>query len=112
MTAIRRFAQRDPSGVLTVINLVAAAVAAALGHPEFTPVFVAIAGLVLGLRTQVTPMAKANETAVAAARQAAVATAANLVDGTAGTVGEITDQATQVVNEAVALVSGALGGKK
>lgn len=105
MTSIRRLAQRDPSGLLTVINLVAGAVAAALGRPEFTPVFVAVAGLVLGLRTQVTPVAKANETAVSAARQAAMATAANLGDGTAGRLGEVTDRGTEVINEAVGMVS-------
>lgn len=93
MTAIRRLVQRDPSGVLTVVNLIAGAVAAALGRPELSGVLVVVAGLILGLRTQVTPVAKAAEQTNRAAATAALEVARNLTDGTAGAAGEISGAA-------------------
>lgn len=104
MTAIRRLVQRDPSGVLTVVNLLAAAAAAAVGRAEFTPVFVAVAGLVLGLRTQVTPTVKAAEETAQAVTNVALEVAKNLTDGTAGAFGEITGPAARVVDDALGAV--------
>lgn len=113
MNLLRGAVQREPALTLTVLSWAAGAVCALAGRPEFAPVLVAAGAAFLGLRTQVTPVQKANETAVAAARQAATATAAHLADGTAGYPGEITDVGTQVINEAVGLVSGLItGGKK
>ncbi len=101
MRAIRRYAQRDPSGTLSFLTLLAAPVAALAGRAEFAPVFVALAAAILGLRTQVTPARRAEETTQFAATQAALAVAHNLADGTAGAVGEITGPAAAVVDLAV-----------
>lgn len=98
--------QRDPSGVLSVITLAAAPIAAALGHPEFAPVFVAVAALVLGLRTQVTPTVKAAEATVQATTAVALEVARNLSDGEVGGVGQVTEAAARVVNEALGTVRG------
>lgn len=112
MNVIKTLAKREPAATLAVLSAVAAAVCAALGKPEFAPILVAAGAAFLGLRTQVTPATKANETALQAAREAATQTAANLNSASAGKLGEVTDTATDVVNEAVGLVSGLLGGKK
>lgn len=101
MKALRRYAERDPSGFLSILTILAAPVAALAGHPEFAPVFVALAAAVLGLRTQVTPARKADANVEFAATQAALAVANNLTDGTAGAVGEITGPAAAVVDLAL-----------
>lgn len=105
MNALRTFAQRDPSGTLSILTLLAAPVAALVGHPEFAPVFVAVAAAVLGLRTQVTPARKAEEQASRAAATAALEVARNLTDGTAGAAGQISDQAARVVDDALEFVA-------
>lgn len=112
MKALRSLVAREPAATLSVISAVAGAICAAAGHAEYAPVMVAVAAAFLGLRTQVTPVAKARETAVQAARDAAVTTASNLTEATVGYMGEVTDGATAIVNDAVGLVSGLLGAKK
>lgn len=112
MRPIRDLIRREPALTLSVLSAAAGAVCAIAGRPEFAPVLVAAGAAFLGLRTQVTPVARANETAVQAAREAATATAANLDEGSAGYLGEVTDRATGVINDAVALVSGLLKGRK
>ena len=101
MKTLRGVAQRDPSGTLSIITLLAAPVAALLGKPEFAPVFVAVAAAILGLRTQVTPAKKADETVTFATTQAALAVARDLTDGSAGAAGDITGPAAAVVDLAV-----------
>lgn len=101
--------RKDPSGVLTLLNLVAAAVCGAIGHPELAAALVAVAAAVLGLRTQVTPVAKANESAVQAAEAAARTVAENLGTTSAGAVGTVTDRGEQVIEDAVGLVAGLVG---
>lgn len=112
MKPIRDLIRREPAATLSVLSAVAGAVCAVAGHPEYAPVLVAVAAAFLGLRTQVVPTTKANETAVQAARDAATTTASNLTGHTAGVYGEVTDAATGIVNDAVGLVSSLLGGKK
>lgn len=112
MKLIRGFAQRDPSGTLSILTLLAAPVAALAGHPEFAPVFVAVAAAILGLRTQVTPAKKAEATAQQAATTAAIEVAKNLTDTTAGAAGEVTGAAARVVDEALEAVTGLIGGKR
>jgi hypothetical protein len=90
---------------------VAGAVCAVFGKPEFTPVLVAAGLLMLGIRSQVTPVKTATETTTLAATQAAVTVAKNLTDGTAGAVGEVTGAAAGVVDDALQAVSGLIGGK-
>lgn len=99
MGFIRGIAQRDPSGVLSIITLLAAPVAALFGHPEFAPVFVAVAAALLGLRTQVTPQVKVQAAVDMAATQAAVEVAKNLTSDTAGAAGVVTGPAAKVVDE-------------
>lgn len=101
MKTLRGWVQKDPSGALSLLTLLAAPVAAAIGRPEFAPVFVAVAGAVLGLRTQVTPTKKAEATATFAATQAALAVARDLTDGTAGAAGDLTAAGGAVVDMAV-----------
>lgn len=101
MKQIRVFAQRDPSGTLTILTILGAPIAALAGHPEFAPVFVALAAAVLGLRTQVTPARRADDNVALAATQAAMETARNLTDGTAGGAGDVTGPAAAVVDIAV-----------
>lgn len=110
MGALRRLIQRDPSGIATVVNLVAAAVAAAVGRPEFAPVFVAVAGLILGVRTQVTPVAKAAEERNQALTTVALDVARNLTDGTAGAPGQINAVAAGVVDSALERVKSRTSG--
>lgn len=112
MKPIRDLIRREPAATLAVLSTVAGAICGLAGHPEYSPVLVAAAAAFLGLRTQVVPTGKANETAVQAARDAATTTAANLEETTVGLRGEITDTAVGVVNDAVGLVSGLLGVKK
>lgn len=106
MKTLRSFAQRDPSGTLSILALLAAPVAALVGHSEFAPVFVAVAAAILGLRTQVTPAKKAAEMTTKAATTAALEVAKNLTDGTAGAIGEITGSAAGVVDQALETVAG------
>lgn len=101
MRTIRRFARKDPSGTLALLNAAAAVAAALVGYPEFAPVFVAAGVAVLGLRTQVTPTRKADETLQVATTQVALDVASNLTDGSAGTVGEITGPGAAVVDLAL-----------
>ena len=112
MKPIRDLIRREPALTLSVLSAAAGAICALAGRPEFAPVLVAAGAAFLGLRTQVVPTQKANETAVQAARDAATTTAANLDQVTVGYLGEITDQATTVINDAVGLVSGLLGTGK
>lgn len=58
MRKLKAWVARDPSGALTALTAVAGAVCAALGRPDLTGVLVVVAGAVLGLRTQVTPVSK------------------------------------------------------
>lgn len=109
---IRTLIRREPALTLSVLSAAAAAICGVIGKPDYTGVLVAVAAALLGLRTQVVPTQKANETAVQAARDAATTTAANLDEGTVGLRGEVTDRAVGVVNDAVALVSGLLKGKR
>lgn len=101
MKLIRSFAKNDPSGTLSILTLLAAPIAALLGHPEYAPVFVAIAAAILGLRTQVTPTKKADEEKAKALTTVALEVAKNLDAAIAGGVGEITGQAARVVDEAL-----------
>lgn len=103
--------RKFPSGSLSVLNLVAGAVCALIGHRELAPVFVATAAMFMGLETQVIAKKAAKETAVKAAQDAATTTAANLTRTTVGEVGQITEDATKVVDDAVDLVTGLLGVK-
>lgn len=112
MTAIRALVGREPALTLSVLTAAAGAICGVIGKPDYTGVLVAVAAAILGLRTQVTPAGKARETAVQAARDAATTTAANLDEGTVGLRGEVTDRAVGVVNDAVALISGLLKGKR
>lgn len=111
MNMLRGVAQNEPAATLTVLSWAAAAVCGLAGHAEFAPVLVAVGAAFLGLRTQVTPKGKANETAVQAARDAATTVAGKLTSATVGHAGEVTDSATGVINDAVSVVSGLLGGK-
>lgn len=111
MGFIQAVAKRDPSGVLSILTFLAAPVAALFGHPEFAPVFVAVAAAILGLRTQVVPTGKAKETALEAAGEAASHVAINLTSGSAGKVGEVTDRGVVVVEDALQAASGLIGGK-
>jgi hypothetical protein len=112
MGMIRRVAQNEPAATLTVLSWVAAVACGLFGHPEFSPVLVAVGALTLGVRTQVVPKAKAAEVTTQAATHAAIEVAKNLTDGTAGAVGEVTGSAAAVVDAALESVSGLLGGKK
>lgn len=100
-----------PTLTLSALNLAAGAVCALIGHPEFAPVFVAVAAMFLGLHTQVVSKKQAHETTLKAAVDAASTTAANLTVETVGKLGEIPVEATKVVTDAVGLVTGLLGGK-
>src|SRR5262245_6131310 len=100
MGKLRALVKNDPSGVLTLVNVAAGAAAAALGHPEFTPVFVAVAALVLGLRTQVTPTTKADKALTAVALDVAK----NLTVDNAGAAGEITGPAAGIIDAALEAV--------
>lgn len=112
MTAIRALLGREPALTLSVLSAVASAICAGAGKPEYSPVLVAVAAAFLGLRTQVTPAGKARDTAVQAAREAATHTALRVDEATAGRAGEITAAATGIVDDAVDVVTGLLGGKK
>ncbi len=101
MRTIHGWARKDPSGALSLVTALAAPVAALIGRPEFAPVFIALAAAVLGLRTQVTPVVKAEETRQFATTQAAVTVARDLTDGTAGDAGELTGPAAAVIDMAV-----------
>lgn len=108
-----RFAyEKEPAAALAVLTWAAGAITGLTGHPEFTPVLVAVGLAFIGVRAKVVPVTKSNETAVQAARDAATTTAANLTEGTVGYMGEITDGATAVINDAVGLISGLLGKGK
>lgn len=109
---VRYAYEKEPAATLGLINLVAGAAVGLTGHPEFTPVLVAVALAFLGVRAKVVPTAKAAETATAAATTAAVEVAKNLTDGTAGAVGEVTGGAARVVDEALELAAGLIGGKR
>lgn len=108
MKPIRDLIRREPAATLSVLSAVAAAICGLAGRPEYAPVLVAAGAAFLGLRTQVIPTQKANETAVQAAREAATTTASNLTEASAGYLGEVTDTATGIINNAVGLVSGML----
>lgn len=99
MSLIRGIAQKDPSGVLSILTLLAAPVAALFHHPEFAPVFVALAAAILGLRTQVTPVAKAQEATTQAATTAAIEVAKSITSDIAGAPGELTGGAAKVVDD-------------
>lgn len=111
MSLIRGIAQKDPSGILSFLTLLAAPIAALFHHPEFAPVFVALAAAVLGLRTQVTPVDKARGAAVDVAAAAASSVAENLSATAAGKVGEVTERGAQVVDDAVSLATHLIAGK-
>lgn len=112
MKALRSLVAREPAVTLSILSTVAGAICAAAGHAEYAPVLVAVAAAFLGLRTQVTPVSKARETAVQAARDAATQTAAIITPDVAGLPGQVTDGGLAAINDAVGLVSGLLGGKK
>lgn len=112
MKALRRYAQRDPSGTLSIITLLAAPVAALAGKPEFAPVFVALAAAVLGLRTQVTPAKRAESNVEFASTQAALMVAQNLTDGTAGAAGELSPAAGAVIDVALENVNRLVAAKR
>lgn len=111
MKFVKAFAQRDPSGTLSILSLVAAPIAALAGHPEFAPVFVAVAAAVLGLRTKVTPTGKAKEGIAVAAAEAATTVARDLDEVVVGTAGEVTDAARDVVSNAVDETVGTVLGR-
>lgn len=106
MSLIRGIAQKDPSGILSLLTLAAAPVAALFHHPEFAPVFVALAAAILGLRTQVTPTSKAAAVTSQAAATAAIEVARNLTADTAGAAGEVTGAAAGVVDQVLEAVGG------
>lgn len=108
MGFIQGIAKRDPSGVLSILSFLAAPVAALFHHPEFAPVFVAVAAALLGLRTQVTPVGKAQAATAEAATAAAIEVAKNLTSDTAGAAGVVTGQAAKVIDEVLGSVTGAL----
>lgn len=113
MVKLVRYAyQKEPAAALAVLNWLAGAALGLTGHPEFTPVLVAVGLAFLGVRAKVVPVAKAQETATEAATQAAFGVAKNLTDGTAGRPGEVTVGAMEVVDDAVALVAGLIGAKR
>jgi len=112
MSFIRGIIQREPAASLTILSWAAGAAMALAGHPELTPVLVAAGAAFLGLRTQVVPKGKAEETAIQAATDAATTVASNLTATTVGTFGQITGEGAQVVDAAVGLVKDLVGGKK
>lgn len=113
MTKLVRYAYRkEPAAALAVLNWLAGAVLGLTGHPEFTPVLVAVGLAFLGVRAKVVPVETANETALEAATQAAVTTAKNMTEATAGYAGEVTAGASAVIDDALALVTGLLGAKR
>lgn len=105
---VRYAYQKEPAAALAVLNWAAGAVLGLTGHPEFTPILVAVGLAFLGVRAKVVPVGNAQE----AATTAAIEVAKNITDGTAGAVGEFTGQAAGVVDEALELVSGLIGKKK
>ena len=111
MKFVKKLAQQEPAATCTVISWVAGAACALFGKPEFAPILVAAGLMCLGIRTQVTPTVKAQETTTQAATQAAIEVAKGLTDGTAGAVGEVTGAAAGVVDAALERVSGLIGGK-
>ena len=112
MNAVRSIIRQEPAATATVLTWLAGGICALLGRPEFAPVLVTAGLVMLGIRTQVTPVAKANETALQAARDAATQTASELTAASAGEVGKITDTAKSVINDVLGLVSGLLGKTK
>lgn len=108
MNIVKALAQREPALTGTGLAWAAGALCAVLGHPEFSPILVAAGLAFLGIRTQVTPVVKAQEGAISAAQTAATTTAENLTSASAGKVGEITDRGQQVIDDAVGLVKGLL----
>jgi hypothetical protein len=71
----------------------------------------AVGAAILGIRTQVVPVKKAQSTAVGAATDAAMTTAANLTVETVGAATEVTAAGKDVVNAAIGLVTDLVGGK-
>lgn len=112
MKSIRDLIRREPALTLSVLSAAAGAICAIVGKPEFAPVLVAAGAAFLGLRTQVVPTAKANETAVQAAREAATTTAAHLDEGSVGLRGQVTDGAVAIINDTVSLIAGMVGKGK
>ena len=108
-----RFAyQKEPAASLAVITWAAGAITGLTGHPEFTPVLVAVGLAFLGVRAKVVPVTKAAETATQAAQEASTTTALRLNESTVGSAGEITPAAMAIVNDTVSLVTGLMGAKR
>lgn len=105
---IRNLTQREPAATCTVLTWVAGAACALAGHPEFSPVLVAVGLAFLGVRAKVMPIVKVNEVVEGAATDAATNTAANLNAASAGKLGEVTESAQTVITDAVSLVKGLL----
>lgn len=113
MVKLVRYAYRkEPAAALAVINWLAGAVLGLTGHPEFTPVMVAVGLAFLGVRAKVVPVEKSQERALEAATEAAVGTAKNLTEATAGAAGQVTMGASAVIDDVLSVVAGLIGAKK
>jgi len=97
MALIKKLAQEEPAATFTVISWIASIITGVSGHPEFTPVLIAVGLAFLGVRSQVTPTSKVEnvtETAATEVLKQASSTAA-------GKVGEITDAGLALVKDVV-----------
>jgi hypothetical protein len=112
LAPVKTLVQEEPAATLTVLTWAAGVICGVIGYPDYAGVLVTMGAAVLGLRTQVIPKTRAKTAVVSGATDAATTVASQLTDGTAGPVGEVTTAGQKVVDDAVGLVAGLIGGKK
>lgn len=104
---IKSIAQREPALTGTVLTMVCGVISGLVGHPEFSPIFVACGLTLLGIRAKVTPVAKADDMARVASTASAIQAVTAVGSAVTGPAGEITEAGLAVAHEAVQAVLGA-----
>jgi hypothetical protein len=95
-----------------LLSLLGAALGVFLKNPALVASLVGVAGVFLGVRQVVTPVATAATQISQAATQAATQTVSALGQDTVGIVGEVTQPAKDIITTTVADVTGVLSGAK
>jgi hypothetical protein len=112
MKAIVAWIRREPALCLSILSVIIGAIAKPLGlSGDVTGVMLAVAASLLGLRQVVYSPATVVEKVTEAATQAATDTAAAITTATAGTVGQVTGVAQEIVAHTVDSVVGTVLGK-
>lgn len=93
-----------------ILSVLGAALGAFIHNPEMVAALVGIAAVFVGVHQVVTPVTTMTTNVAKAATDAATAVAKDLDATAAGTVGQVTDVAQHVVNNAVDRVVGAILG--